>query len=189
MPFTLLLLPVEVRLQVYEHFFVDHQRIRSNVQPTNAHIGFLRTCKLVNEEASARFHQYISLRHERQIHRFIYRLATNDGYGDRVLCADVANDGRFAIGLDRGKACSLLPRLTCAYAIRLDNPEQGTPASKLHIALAKLRCLRTLRVFECRQGFPLGIDRKVPLPIIESGSAPAHRAAASLNECRSCNVS
>jgi hypothetical protein len=98
-----LALPPEIRLAVYDLFLADHQRVRADVQPSNAHILLLRTCRLVNDEAGALFRQYISLRHELQIHAFIRRLRLNDDYEDRVLWADVANDGRFALDHHTGQ--------------------------------------------------------------------------------------
>lgn len=139
-PLTLMLnLPVEIRLAIYEIFLDNHLRIPNNRrQPSNAHLRVLRICRVVHHEARDLFRTYISLSHERQINAFIRYADDHDcSYIER---ADVANDGRF-FQSNEGK------------------PQLATPVSNLHIALRHLRSLKQLRVFECRQGVPMGVHR------------------------------
>lgn len=90
---TLLKLPVEIRLHVYDTYLALHQVVHHDQQPSNEHIRTLRTCKQIYHEALPIFCRYISLRIERQIRAFLS--CTGVIEPSQVLRADVANDGRF----------------------------------------------------------------------------------------------
>jgi hypothetical protein len=92
---TLLSIPLEIRLLVYDHFLWDHRcNIVQNQQPSNAHITLLHTCKQVQHEAGslAGFRAYLSLRYEREISAFLDQ--SNEHVAPHITHLDVANDGR-----------------------------------------------------------------------------------------------
>ncbi|KAI0756625.1 hypothetical protein C8Q80DRAFT_1264661 [Daedaleopsis nitida] len=136
-------LPPELRLQIYDDFLDEHQRVRLRTQPSNAHIRLLHTCRLIAEEAGSSFRRYISLLHEHQIHAFV--LYTDPAFCAQIAWADVANDGRVF------------------HSSANDQPETVTPLSNLHIALARMTALKRLRVFQCRQGLPINLQNTMSL--------------------------
>ncbi|CAL1695456.1 unnamed protein product [Somion occarium] len=129
---TFLLLPLELRLAVYETFLAQHQSVHQSQQPSNEHIRVLRTCTQIYHEASPIFARYISLLHERQIHAFL--ACPGVIQPSQVLWADVANDGRL-----------------------LHTDKNSYPLSQLYLAMRMLSSLQHLRVFDCRQGLPISL--------------------------------
>jgi hypothetical protein len=99
-------LPSELRCLIYHDILHAHFRVRNDIQPDNAHLRLLRTCRLVASEARPILAPFVSLRHERQIQAFIRRVAGDAGFASAVLWADVANDGRWVIDASNGKVRS-----------------------------------------------------------------------------------
>ena len=85
-------LPPELRLHVYGIVLADHQHVRKKLQPSNAHLRLLHTCRQIAEEAGGTFRRYVSLLHEHQIHAFL--LSAQPSLLSQIEWADVANDGR-----------------------------------------------------------------------------------------------
>lgn len=113
---TLLDLPVEIRLQVYDIYLALHRVVHHNQQPSNRHIRTLQTCKKIYHEASSIFCRYISLATERQIRAFLSCIGVIEP--SQVLWADVANDGRF---LHTGKVGIQTPDWICILKLRTCN--------------------------------------------------------------------
>ncbi|KAI0673513.1 hypothetical protein C8Q78DRAFT_629755 [Trametes maxima] len=135
-------LPVELRLDIYEHYLAEHQRVRKRIQPSNSHLRLLRTCKQIKEEASPTLRRYLSLLHELQIQAAL--LHAPPSVFAHIQWADVGNDGRVfhrAAGTD----------------------QEDAPLSSLHAALARMTALSRLRVFECRQGLPINLQGTMSL--------------------------
>ena len=110
-------LPPELRLQIYEYFIDDHQRVRRKSQPSNTHLRLLYTCALVAAEAGPLLRRYISLLHEHHINAFL--IYTPLAYAAQIEWADVANDGRvFHAGPARNSNASTSDqmRLECEIA-------------------------------------------------------------------------
>ena len=95
-------LPYELRLEIYELFLSDHQRVRRRSQPSNAHLRLLRTCSLVFAEANLLLRRYASLRNEHQVHAFL--IYAPPQYAAQIQWVDVANDGRVFHGGPAGKS-------------------------------------------------------------------------------------
>ncbi|TFK41078.1 hypothetical protein BDQ12DRAFT_733410 [Crucibulum laeve] len=129
-------IPLELRLAIFDHFLYDHKLVRSNKQPSNAHISLLHTCTQFAYEAGqlAGYRKYISLRHERQITSFLKVMDQYDT--SHITQIDVANDGRMV--KDPQEANS-----------------QVVPVSELYLVLQNLKFLDTLRVFENHRARPL----------------------------------
>ncbi|KAH7931032.1 hypothetical protein BV22DRAFT_1108905 [Leucogyrophana mollusca] len=136
-PLTLMELPLEIRLLIYQAFLAEHQRIKQSRQPSNAHIQVLRTCRQVYVEAGAIFRQYLSFRNEIEMERYCHLHSAADEIAATVRWADVANDGRMVETMHSG--------------------ETG-PASHLHLVLSKLPSLERLRVFNVRHYHPYSIS-------------------------------
>ena len=86
-------LPAGLRLQIYELFFHDHQRVRrAKPQPSNTHLRLLHTCALISAEAGPILRRYISLLHEHQVNAFLIYAPLE--HAAQIEWADVANDGR-----------------------------------------------------------------------------------------------
>ncbi|OSD03590.1 hypothetical protein PYCCODRAFT_1466958 [Trametes coccinea BRFM310] len=138
-------LPVELRLQIYEHVLAEHQRVRRRIQPSNAHVRLLYVCKQIEQEAGPILKRYISLLHEHQIQTLLLR-----AHPSRLLAhvewADVANDGRVYHVTEPEREA-----------------EDSAPLSSLHVALARMTSLKRLRVFQCRQGLPLNLQSTMSL--------------------------
>ncbi|KAL4242152.1 hypothetical protein ABKN59_001867 [Abortiporus biennis] len=135
---TLLELPSELRLLIYEFYLFAHlqSKVSQQLQPSNEHFRLLRVCHQIRREAADVLHRYVSLHHERQILAFS---KNPPSWLSKVTHADVANDGRF-------------------LHTSVDSDElQKYPLSQLHLALAKLPSLTHLRIFECRQGLPISL--------------------------------
>ncbi|CCM05156.1 uncharacterized protein FIBRA_07365 [Fibroporia radiculosa] len=141
---TFLGVPVEIRLVIYELYLIGHRHVVNNVQPSNNHICLLRTCRQIDHEARRIIGRYVSLRHERQINAFILR--ADDFFAAQVLWLDVANDGR-VLTAKKSK----------------DKPEEVFPLSNLHLALRRMTSVRSLRVFQCRRGLPVNVERSTNL--------------------------
>ncbi|KAH9837121.1 uncharacterized protein C8Q71DRAFT_723448 [Rhodofomes roseus] len=139
---TFLGIPVEVRLVIYDIYLMAHQRVRQKRQPSGGHLRLLRTCRQIHDEACPIFWRYVSLRNELEINAFI--LNANEAMAARVLWADVANDARVFMPLEKAKSIQ---------------EETGRPAplSNLHLALRRMPSLQRLRVFQCRRGLPANI--------------------------------
>lgn len=113
---TLLNLPVEIRLQVYDFYIALHLVVHRSQQPSNEHIRTLRTCKKIYQEALPIFCRYISLPTERQIRAFLSCPGVIQP--SQVLRADVANDGRF---LHTGKVGIQTPVWICILRLSTCN--------------------------------------------------------------------
>ncbi|KAI0067736.1 hypothetical protein BV25DRAFT_1846939 [Artomyces pyxidatus] len=130
-----LALPPEIRLHVYDVYFTDHKRVRTQVQPNNDHIRLLHVSRTIFYEAASLFRTYLSLSNERQINVLLRDPAVYDL--SAVLWADVANDGRVL------------------RSSKQRGPTTDTPISRLHLVLQRMDALQCIRVFDCRQGLPV----------------------------------
>ncbi|KAI0639781.1 hypothetical protein C8Q77DRAFT_86036 [Trametes polyzona] len=130
-------LPLELRLQIYEHVLASHQHVRQKNQPTNAHLRLLYVCKQIKEEAEPLLRRYVSLSREHQIEAFL--LHAPPSLYAQVKWADVANEGRVFRPAKLGEG-------------------EDSPLSSLHAVLGRMTALKQLRVFECRQGLPLNLQ-------------------------------
>ncbi|KAI1793928.1 hypothetical protein LXA43DRAFT_1120387 [Ganoderma leucocontextum] len=142
---SLLGLPTELRLQIYDHALAEHRHIRMKHQPSNAHFRLLHTCRQFSEEAGSTYRHYISLLHEHQINAFI--LYAEPSLVSQIEWADVANDGRVFQSARKDQ----------------EDTEPDTPLSNLHIALSRMTSLRRLRVFQCRQGLSINLQSTMSL--------------------------
>lgn len=87
------ILPLEIRLAIYDLYLSDHQQVHDNQQPSNAHLALLGTCKQIASEAKlSAFRHYINLTHEGDITAFLSDVSAHDA--SQIQFADVANDGR-----------------------------------------------------------------------------------------------
>ncbi|EIN14210.1 hypothetical protein PUNSTDRAFT_129845 [Punctularia strigosozonata HHB-11173 SS5] len=127
---SLLSLPPELRLQIYETFLVDHVRVVRRQQPSNKHLQLLEVCSTTNREARGLLRRYVSLHRELQIRQFLERVS--EGHANEIRWVDVANDAR-------------------VVRLELDT----APVSWLYQALYRIPSIRQLRVFDCRQWFPV----------------------------------
>ncbi|KZT05954.1 uncharacterized protein LAESUDRAFT_207336 [Laetiporus sulphureus 93-53] len=132
-----LAIPVEIRLAIYDHYLTEHQRVSQTRQPSNQHLGLLHTCRQIYHEAGPLFQGYVSLRNEWQIKAFLQH--ADSLLKAQVYWADVANDGRV---LSTGGSA-----------------QAALPLSVLYLALRRMTSLRRLRVFQCRQGLPVDLDK------------------------------
>ncbi|KAH7911962.1 hypothetical protein BJ138DRAFT_1149504 [Hygrophoropsis aurantiaca] len=134
---TLMDLPLEIRLLIYQGFLAEHQRIKQSRQPSNSHMQLLRTCRQVYIEAGIMFRQYLSLRNEIEMERYCHLHSSADEVNSTVRWIDVANDGRMVETLHSG---------------------QISPASQLYLILRNLPSLEKLRVFNVRNYHPYAIS-------------------------------
>ena len=89
---SLLALPTELRLQIYDHVLTEHRHVRMKQQPSNSHFQLLHTCRQFSEEAGSTYRRYVSLLHEHQINTFL--LYAEASLASQIEWADVVNDGR-----------------------------------------------------------------------------------------------
>ena len=101
---SLLELPTELRLQIYDCFLTQHQHVSRRHQPNNAHIRLLHVCRQITDEAAICFRRYVSLRTEHQINAFILYAAPP--FAAQIEWADVANDGRVFQSADANQVSS-----------------------------------------------------------------------------------
>ncbi|KAL6304297.1 hypothetical protein BKA93DRAFT_826019 [Sparassis latifolia] len=134
-------IPAELRLVVYELYLSEHQHVSNRRQPSNHHIRLLYICKQVFDEAVSIIGRYVSLQHERQINAFI--LHATESQAAQIQWADVANDGRVSGPTNAS----------------VDADQPLVPLSNLHLALRRMTSLTCLRVFQCRQGIPINIQK------------------------------
>ncbi|KAI9572894.1 hypothetical protein HD554DRAFT_2185107 [Boletus coccyginus] len=130
-------LPLDVRLIIYDLLLSSNQTVSLSLQPSNAHLRLLHSCRQVYDEATPAFRRYISLRTELQVERFHHFISSSPETALSVRWADVANDGCITETLHTG----------CA-----------TPASQLYRILAKLTSLDKLRVFDVRGCHPYAMN-------------------------------
>ncbi|KII87222.1 hypothetical protein PLICRDRAFT_55215 [Plicaturopsis crispa FD-325 SS-3] len=144
-PLSLLGIPLELRLAIYEEFLEDHLLITQSgkhpgVQPSNAHIIFLHTCRQIAIEAGPILRRYVSFKCSRHWDNFCSNVT--DAEAQYIHHADVANDGR---------TFRDLARIRWSGVEAIDNTRgaaRSVPVSGLHYALAALRSLKRLRVFD-----------------------------------------
>lgn len=129
---TFLGLPVEVRLVIYDAYLVRHQRVKQRRQPSNSHLQLLRTCRQIHDEALPIFWRYVSLRNELEINAFI--LNTSEAAAARVLWADVANDTRVFMPVEKTDEVVALLHVSMR-------------ASSVHSELAPLPCQTSISHF------------------------------------------
>ncbi|KAG1755200.1 uncharacterized protein EDB91DRAFT_1042512 [Suillus paluster] len=139
---SLLDIPFDVRLIVYEAILADHQSVKRNRQPSNAHILILHTCRQIFYEASPLFHKYVSLRNDWEVDHYLTYLASESEAAKKVRWADVANDGRVLEDTAHG---------------------QAGPASRLYLVLGMFLSLEKLRVFNVRHYHPHTISSRYRL--------------------------
>jgi hypothetical protein len=91
---TLLSIPLEIRLIIYDYILRGHRdTIVANTQPSNDHLLLLHACRQIEHEAElAGFRTYLSLRHELEISAFLEK--ADPRVLPRITHLDVANDGR-----------------------------------------------------------------------------------------------
>ncbi|KAG1757486.1 hypothetical protein EDB19DRAFT_1934362 [Suillus lakei] len=87
-------LPYDIRILIYEAILANHQCVKQNNQPSNAHIRILHTCRQIFYEAHAIFHKYVSLRNDWEVDHYLTYLDSEPKAAPVVRWADVANDGR-----------------------------------------------------------------------------------------------
>ncbi|KAG0708945.1 hypothetical protein DFH29DRAFT_993798 [Suillus ampliporus] len=139
---SLLDIPFDVRIVVYEAILADHQCVKRNRQPSNAHIRILHTCRQIFYEARLVFHKYVSLRNDWDVDHYLTYLDSEPEAAGKIRWADVANDGRV---------------LDTAHG-------QVGPASRLYLVLGMFVSLEKLRVFNVRHYHPHTISSSATDP-------------------------
>ncbi|KAF8913509.1 hypothetical protein CPB85DRAFT_1504998 [Mucidula mucida] len=122
---SLLSLPPEVRLIIYDCFLAAHTDISGHQQPSNTHFRLLHTCTQIAREAAC-LRSYISLPHELQILSFLS--SASPALLQHIRAVDVANDGRV---LPVSHVFEALRRMPIIQSIRVFECTRGVPQRDL----------------------------------------------------------